>query len=280
VGRVPRGRGLNLVISKGPAVVEMPPLVGRPLQEARRLLEELGITVREVRTTPTADFDPGIVVAQVPEPGTRIRPQDRVVVTVTVRPGEERTPQLHEFLVAMELVSPAAIAYWSAMNHHGMTDQIPQTVFVATNHRVRRPPKEALGMRFKIVTLRPAKFFGLVQDWLDEQPFWITSKEKTIIDGLDLPKYVGGVGEVAKALTRAWDELDEAKLRNYAAKLGNSAATKRLGYLMESLGLGDPETLRKTLKISPGFSPLDPTLPRRGKHNRRWQLLVNVEVTR
>ena len=194
--------------------------------------------------------------------------------------GEERTPQLHEFLVAMELVSPAAIAYWSAMNHHGMTDQIPQTVFVATNHRVRRPPKEALGMRFKIVALRPAKFFGLVQDWLDEQPFWITSKEKTIIDGLDLPKYVGGVGEVATALTRAWDELDEPKLRDYAAKLGNSAVAKRLGYLMESLGLGDPETLRNTLKISPGFSPLDPTLPRRGKHNRRWQLLVNVEVTR
>ena len=90
--RVQRGRGLNLVISKGPALVEMPRLVGRPLQEARRILEELGITVREVRTTPTADLDPGIVVAQAPEPGTRVRPQDRVTVTVTVRPGEERTP--------------------------------------------------------------------------------------------------------------------------------------------------------------------------------------------
>jgi serine/threonine-protein kinase len=90
--RVQRGRGLNLVISKGPPIVEMPPLVGRPLQEARRILEELGITVREVRTMPTADIDPGIVVAQAPEPGARIRPQDRVTVTVTVRPGEERTP--------------------------------------------------------------------------------------------------------------------------------------------------------------------------------------------
>src|SRR3990167_2851664 len=35
--------------------------------------------------------------------------------------GEDRTPQLHEFIVAMELVSPAAIAYWSALNHHDMT---------------------------------------------------------------------------------------------------------------------------------------------------------------
>ena len=35
--------------------------------------------------------------------------------------GEAGIPQLHEFLIAMELVSPAAIAYWSALNHHGMT---------------------------------------------------------------------------------------------------------------------------------------------------------------
>lgn len=90
--RVQRGRALKLVISKGPAVVEMPPLVGRPLQEARRVLEELGITVRDVRTMPTADLDPGIVVEQSPEAGARIRAQDRVTVTVTVRPGEEQTP--------------------------------------------------------------------------------------------------------------------------------------------------------------------------------------------
>jgi serine/threonine-protein kinase len=90
--RVQRGRALNLVISKGPAIVVMPTLVGRPLQDARRVLQELGITVRDVRTTPTADLDPGLVVAQSPDPGTRIRAQDQVTVTVTVRPGEERTP--------------------------------------------------------------------------------------------------------------------------------------------------------------------------------------------
>ncbi|MGH7770711.1 MAG: type IV toxin-antitoxin system AbiEi family antitoxin domain-containing protein, partial [Candidatus Binatia bacterium] len=94
----------------------------------------------------------------------------------------------------MELISPAAIAYWSALNHHGMTEQLPRTVFVATNHPVFHPPKEALGISFKIVALRPSKFFGVVRDWVDEQQFWITDKEKTIIDGFDLPKYVGGVG--------------------------------------------------------------------------------------
>jgi serine/threonine-protein kinase len=104
--RVQRGRALKLVISKGPATVEMPPLVGRPLQEARRLLQDLGITVREVRTIPTADLDPGIVVEQSPEPGTRIRPQDRVTVTVTVRPGEEQTPPPTPIVTAQPQPAP------------------------------------------------------------------------------------------------------------------------------------------------------------------------------
>ncbi|OFX15732.1 MAG: hypothetical protein A2V59_06670 [Armatimonadetes bacterium RBG_19FT_COMBO_69_19] len=90
--RVERGRPLNLVISKGPQRVEMPPLVGRPLKDARRMLEELGITLSEVRTSPTTEFEPGFVVDQSPGAGTRIRPVDRVTVVVTVRPGEEGTP--------------------------------------------------------------------------------------------------------------------------------------------------------------------------------------------
>jgi predicted transcriptional regulator of viral defense system len=178
----------------------------------------------------------------------------------------------------MELVSPASIAYWSALNHHGMTEQLPRTVFVATNHPVRRPPRDILGINYKIVSLRPGKFFGMGKDWIDELPFSVTDREKTIIDGLDLPQYVGGVDEIAKALSSVWAELDESKLRKYMVKIGNSAVAKRLGFLMESLGLGDVEKLRKAVTLASGFSPLDPTMPRQGKYNRRWGLLINTEI--
>lgn len=192
--------------------------------------------------------------------------------------GENRTPQLHEFIVAMELVSPAAIAYWSALSHHGMTEQLPRTVFIATNHPVRRRPGEVLGVSYNIISLRPEKFFGNVKDWIDEMPFMVTDREKTIIDGLDMPQYAGGVEEIVKALSNSWDQLNEDKLRKYAAKIGNTAAAKRLGFLMETLGLGNIEALRKEVSLAHGFSPLDPTLPRHGKYNRRWGLLVNAEI--
>ena len=194
--------------------------------------------------------------------------------------GKERTPQLHEYLIAMQLVAPAAIAYWSALNHHGMTEQLPRTVTVATNHPVYRSQRESLGISFRIVSVRPTKFFGIVQDWVNEQPFSITDREKTIIDGLDLPRYIGGVGEIAKALSGSWSQLNEAKLREYAGKIGNSAVAKRLGFLMETLGLGDPEALRKAVPLASGFLLLDPTLPKRAKYDRRWGLLINAEISR
>ena len=84
--------------------------------------------------------------------------------------------------------------------------------------------------------------------------------------------------EIAKTLSTTWTQLDESKLRKYAGKIGNSAVAKRLGFLMETLGLGNIEALRKVVTLAPGFSPLDPTLPRHGKYNRRWGLLVNMSL--
>ena len=192
--------------------------------------------------------------------------------------GEDRSPQLHEFVVAMELVSPAVIAYWSALNHHGMTEQLPRTVFVATDHPVRRQPGDVLGVPYKIVSLKSDKVFGVMKEWIDEIPFSVTDREKTIIDGLDLPQYVGGVSEIIKALIGSWKMLDEKKLRKYATKIGNSAVAKRLGFIMEILRLGDVELFHTEVPRAPGFSALDPTMPKHGKYNRRWGLLVNAEI--
>ncbi len=62
------------------------------------------------------------------------------------------------------------------------------------------------------------------------------------------------------------------------AKIGNSAVAKRLGFIMETLTLGDVEAFRTEIPRAPGFSALDPTLPKHGKYNRRWGLLVNAEI--
>ena len=194
--------------------------------------------------------------------------------------GTTGSTQLHEFAVAMELVQPAAIAYFSALSHHGLTEQLPRTVFVATNHPVRQRRRESLGFSFRIVSLRPHKCFGIEKAWVGDHAFSVTNLEKTIIDALDLPGHAGGLGLVAAALGAHWDRLDEQRLRDYAGRIGNSAAAKRLGFLMETLGLGNAEAVRKAVTFGTGYPRLDPALPARGTHNRRWGLLLNVQVAR
>jgi len=235
------------------------------IEEARKILGQR-------KDSPTSQF-----LERLLRKGWILRIRRGLYVALPLSSGEEGNPQVHEFHVAMHLVSPAAIAYWTALNHHGMTEQLPRTVFVATNHFVRYPPKEILWFSYKIVSLRPHRYFGIVQGWLDDGPFDITDREKTIVDGLDLPEYVGGVGEIARALQRFWKELDHKKLFNYAGRMGNVAVVKRLGFLMEALQLGDADLLREEVELSKGFSPLDPLLPHKGRHNRRWGLLVNVK---
>lgn len=186
------------------------------------------------------------------------------------------------FVLAAHLARPAVIAYWSALHHYGLTEQIPQTVFVATTQKKGEVKIADLGLRFKFVTLSPAKMFGLETIWIDGQPVPITNLPKTLVDCLDHPEWCGGIVEAAKGV---WYGLNERRvsadqLTDYAERLGNRAVFKRLGYLAECLDLAlDPETLANwQARISAGYVLLDPSLREAGARNSRWRLAVNVAL--
>ena len=89
---VARGTAVNLTVSKGPQMIVLPDLVGRTLDDARRALQDLGVTLRDVTQAPRDDVPPGQVVAMAPPAGTRINHGDPVSVTIAVRPGEGGAP--------------------------------------------------------------------------------------------------------------------------------------------------------------------------------------------
>ena len=116
------------------------------------------------------------------------------------------------------------------------------------------------------------KFFGLEPLWIEGLKVHVTDKEKTIIDCLDKPQHCGGVVEVYKALR---EEVNVKKLSMYLERFGSGAVAKRLAYLAELAGL---EVEVPGHLIKKGVVALDPTMPRRGKVDRRLKLLVNVEL--
>jgi serine/threonine-protein kinase len=106
--RLPRGGAVNLLVSRGPELVEMPLLVGRPLEEARRRLEELGLVLRQVRSAISPDLSPGTVVDQTPDPGRKVRPAEaEVLLTVSVRPGTEGRPPQAPVVTVERRATPA-----------------------------------------------------------------------------------------------------------------------------------------------------------------------------
>ncbi|KUK17035.1 type IV toxin-antitoxin system AbiEi family antitoxin [Thermococcus sibiricus] len=186
-------------------------------------------------------------------------------------PDPKETPSIHEFVLTSLFIKPSAIAYWSALNYHGFTEQIPNIVFVQTTARKKRQELGVFGVRYKIVRIKPEKFFGIEKAWIEEFQVPITDREKTVVDCLDKPRYCGGIIEVAKAFR---EELGIEKLREYALRMDNSAVIRRLGYLCDYFGVDIDLKKPKTRN----YILLDPTMPREGNVNSKWRVIVNVEL--
>jgi predicted transcriptional regulator of viral defense system len=197
---------------------------------------------------------------------------------VPLEAGVEGRYSEHEFVIASHLIEPYYIGYWSALQYHGLTEQVPVTVFVVTTRHVIDRSRVILDSRYRFVTVAEKKFFGFGRVLVANSAVNVSDKTKTIADCLDHPEYCGGISEAAKALWVARDVVSVDGIVDYGFMMGNSAILKRLGYLAELLGVEMPENVldRVRGKIRKGYSLLDPLGKKEGRHSTRWGLIVNV----
>lgn len=200
--------------------------------------------------------------------------------------SREGTVPAHEFEIAMALVRPAAISYWSALHHHGLTDQTPHTVFVLTTTEASPPRVRGKARRsspgypvgrvvYRFIQVRPERFFGVQDVWVGEARVSVTDPERTLLDGLSAPGYCGDFAEVLHAFEVRGHGIDVEKAASYALRL-DAAVAKRLGWVLESLGIGGEGIARLSDLPVTGYSKLDPTGPDTGPRNRRWMIRENL----
>jgi predicted transcriptional regulator of viral defense system len=171
--------------------------------------------------------------------------------------------------IASHLVAPAYVSYWSALHFYGFTEQVPLTTFVTTTKKKR--PLTFRDFRFRFVTVKPAKLFGYRREMVGDLPVIVADEAKAVIDSLDLPQYAGGLTEVAKALQAVLETVDPSSLIEYANQMGDKSLGSRLGYLLEILGQPVEGLIRSVSPVK-----LDPSRPRSGPTEARWQIIVNV----
>jgi len=200
---------------------------------------------------------------------------------VPLEAGPDRTWSEDAHVIAGHLVSPSVVAYWSALNYWNLTEQVPRITYVQTTARKENRRPTVLGMKFRIVRVKPEKFFGGHRYHAGDSPVQVTDREKTIVDCLDRPDLSGGVAEVAKALHAGDGDFDWTRVTEYLGRFGSGAVVKRVGFLVEALELIHPpesQLLQQwTQLLTAGISKLDPSSPREAHRIvTRWRVKVNL----
>jgi predicted transcriptional regulator of viral defense system len=186
---------------------------------------------------------------------------------------------IHNLVIGSLLVEPYYIGFWSALNYHGLTDQIPRTTFVVTTKA--KKSLDILGSRYYFVKLTDRKFFGFSEHEIDSIKVNISTPEKTIVDCLDHPEHSGGIDEIARSIFFSYRDLDMSSVKEHALKMGNLAILKRLGYILEVTGLLPSfGFLFEGIELTRGYSSLDALSARKGRYNSKWKLLINSEINR
>ena len=202
-------------------------------------------------------------------------------IIIPFEAGPQREWSENPFLIACELVEPAAVGYWTAHHHWQFTEQVPRITYVQTTTRKLPSRKTVLGTSYQFVTVTKRKFFGHKREFIGHHSYRITDPEKTLLDCLDRPDLAGGIPEVMKAFRQPdrirWEVLDD-----YIVRIGSGAVIKRLGFLVERSNLSVPDReahlTRWREHLTSGLAKLDPSSPREAHRiDTRWRVRVNLD---
>ncbi len=175
---------------------------------------------------------------------------------------------------------PCYFTGWTSANHWGLTDQVFRSTVVKTAARVRSSNQQLLDNDYVVTHTSVSSLeWGLRREWLQNRRIAWADPARTVIDVLDDPRLAGGIRSAAEFLNVYVQEHEAQTLIGYGDTLGNRTVFKRLGLLVEGLGIGDHDLIEACLeRLSQGYPLLDPTRQRQGMRSRRWKLIVNAVI--
>ncbi|MCL2074295.1 MAG: hypothetical protein FWH18_10255 [Marinilabiliaceae bacterium] len=185
-----------------------------------------------------------------------------------------RTNFRDENVIGTFLARESAVAYWSALNLHGLTEQFPNKIFIQTTQLKKEV--EFAGITYQFIKVQPNKSVGIVFNGYGNYKYSITDIEKTIIDCFDLPQYCGGFAELIRAFYNA--KLKAPKLIDYCSAVNNIAVIKRLGFLAELFEKKNLSSFVKFAKskVNRSYNLFDTFGENTGETNNNWYLRMNL----
>jgi predicted transcriptional regulator of viral defense system len=197
-------------------------------------------------------------------------------------PYEQQTdnyfPNWH--LTAEAIVKPREyyIGFYSALDIHGLITQPSMVEQVVTCERMKPKFQQIKTVRYEFINLSNNRFFGFSKHWIDDfNQVYCSDLEKTFLDCLYKPEYAGGITEITKALYKSREKLQIGKFANYLKEFNTQAVYKRLGYIIDELGLYPELQDFMSAAITSSYTPLDPTLEKHGNYKSKWGIIDNID---
>ncbi|HBG61693.1 MAG: hypothetical protein A2Y03_08995 [Omnitrophica WOR_2 bacterium GWF2_38_59] len=167
------------------------------------------------------------------------------------------------------------IGYSTMFNYYGLTEQIFQTMYVLNTSFNKQ--KIICGISFKFLKVSESRMYGIKSMKIKEQDVMISDKERTLIDLLYFNKPVGGLSVASDILKKNVQEkqCNVKKLISYASRFPNVTIRKRIGVLLESIGICDADLipLLKSIKNT-AISSLGKT--RKGTLSKKWRVIIDA----
>ncbi len=174
------------------------------------------------------------------------------------------------FSLASNVVYPSYVSFFSGIRYYNLTTQIP--VYLAVAVLKQRKGLKFGGYKIQFIKIKSGMFFGYTRELIGKKHVFVAEKEKVILDCLYLPEYCS-IADTYYALQECLNEIDLEKVVRYGKQIGSSAVLKRLGYLLETLGIDIYPKIKGW--INKKYDKLNPSMAFGGKKNKKWMLVEN-----
>ena len=188
-----------------------------------------------------------------------------------------------EYLILQELMKAWGdgtyqLCGWQVFNRYGFTKQVPTRVY-AYNNRLFGD-RTIGGQTFTFIKVADARLGGTVISQAPEGvEVVLPTKARALMDAVydwsrfsTLPIAYRWIREAMEADRQLADEL-----ALMTSRYGNQGTMRRIGYLLETLGLKGnwKKRIREALRKSTSLFPLVPGKAARGTVNREWGVIDN-----
>jgi predicted transcriptional regulator of viral defense system len=175
------------------------------------------------------------------------------------------------YVIATNIYTPSYLSFWSAAQYLGYTEQIVQTIFVATTRKRKEISFD--NYRIKFVCLPKKYFFGFEKMLTEEGPIFVADEEKLLIDALLKPKYMGNFNEIIKVTEGI--KIEKEKIVAYLKEAKNVSLMKRVGYMIKKYKHIDlASDLKAELRKDKNYILLNPLTEKARQIAAGWGLKI------